>query len=179
MDDNHQVQESRSFYRSMPDIRMMNGFRRQSLDALTSAVKCVRHMSLLDLGCLELVDFGKIKKKSLGRRKQLNLVASCGGKQGDCVDAEKPVVKTVSQSGSSVNFSSLSRFSKLKSYVNDLSEKILNVISSSFNLRRSKCDTVGSGLGSIGEETIGSYDVIEIEDIMETPGEGGRTVVKS
>jgi len=142
-------------------------------------------MSLLDLGCLELVDFGKIKKKSLGRRKQtkLNLVTSYGGKQGDCVDAEKPVAKKVSQSGSSVNFSSLSRFSKLKSYVNDLSEKILNVISSSFNLRRSKCDAVsgggGSGLGSIGEETIGSYDVIEIEDIMETPGEGGRTVVKS
>ena len=163
----------------MPDIRMMNAYRKSSLDGLSSYVKSTRHVSLLDLDCLELVDLGKLKK--CRKPMKLNLVSSYGGKKGGIAAAtacKKPVTRKVSQSGSSVNFSSLSRFSKLKSYVNDLSEKIVNVISSSFNLKKPKFEASG-GLSTIGEETIGSYDIIEIEDIMETPSEGGRTIVKN
>ncbi len=168
---------SKSFYRSMPDIRMMKVYRKSSLEELDCGLKNAKHMSLLDFGCFEFIDLKKLKNESSRNRKLMKLNLDSNNsliKISPLMDnvCKKSMTKKVSLSGSSVNFSTLSRLSKLKSYVNDLSEKIVNIISSSLNLTKPKFEA-SNILNTICEETICSYDIIEFEDIMETPSEGG------
>lgn len=157
--------ELKTFYRSMPDLRMMDTYKKKLLDC--EVISKTKHVSLLDLDYLELIDFSQLRR-SLKKRGSLKLNLTSKYEQPIEIIKENPIARKVSHCGSSVNFSRLGRFTKLRCYVNDISKKIVSAITGSFNRSMQESNTSQS-LCTISEETVGTYDIIEIDDILVTP----------
>ena len=108
---------------------------------------------------------------------------------GTQTDIEYKKLRKISLSGSNVNFSRMSRLDMLRSYMSKISERVKQIVLNTFTANSNDVKTsystlsensvacsfnnskgINSYLYSINEETVETYDVIEEEDILETPG---------
>ena len=134
-----------------------------------------KHLSYLNLStCSDLsIEMRNSKKNKKRDDLRLNLQTNYDLKP----TRVSMLARKVSTSGSSVNFSRLGRLTKLKYYMNDISERFKGMIMNTFNSSTThgiSKNSLGSSnsnqLYSICEDTVDTYDIIEVDDILETPG---------
>lgn len=143
----------------MPDLRlfcssdMTLNKNREYLEN-NSQSKCIKlaskHLSLLDIRSFQLIYF----KKSFNQTNLMDTSSSC--------------------SRANMNFSRMSRLSMLRSYMSKLGEKVKQVLLDTFNNKSGggaksnklvySYNAKSNNLYSINEETVDSYDIIEIKN---------------
>lgn len=157
-------------HRSMPILSKINSSEQLCINLFNKS----KHLSYHDLLAHSDISIGMLNSKKINKRDELRLYlqASDEMKQARVL---KPTRK-VSTSGSSVNFSRLGRLTKLKYYMNDISDRIKGMIINAFissksntNSKNSFASSNSNYLYSICEDTVDTYDIIEIDDILETP----------